>query len=339
MRVFVLYRPRWPSLRAQALQVFHAAHALASTGVDVTVAYHPGEGDPYAWFGLPPLPDLHLVQLPVRGTAATVAFRAEVVRWARRGPGVFLAREKKLADEAQRYLRLPVVLEAHEVDSLLGRPHLFALERRVLRRAAGLITNCEGVMNGLSWGHDLPAVRRVVHNASRPPIRRERGKGVVYAGSLLAEKDLETVARAAPRVGGITLLGDHPPERLRALDALARGALVHGGGVRPRELLETLAGFEVALLPEGNGRFGREMTSPLKAFSYRAAGLPVVGADTPAVRRALGEAFVPYTVGSVDGLVAGIQTARTRWDALRAYPVRTWAHRAQEVLGVLRAVT
>ncbi|MCA9568670.1 MAG: glycosyltransferase, partial [Myxococcales bacterium] len=250
--MFVLYRPRWPSLRAQALQVFQSAHALARLGVEVTVAYHPGDGDPYAWFGSTPVDGLHLVPLPSGGTAASLAFRVHVARWARR-PGVFLAREKKLADRVLRaFPRHPVVLEAHEVDSLQGRDTL-ALERRVLAGVRALLCNCEGVRSGLAWMHDLPPVVRVVHNAGPPPLRLARGQGTVYAGSLLAEKDLETLARAAPDLGGVTLLGDHEPARLAGLQDLARGALDVRGGVSPAVLLPTLAQFEVGLLPLGTG--------------------------------------------------------------------------------------
>lgn len=333
----MLYRPRWPSLRAQALQVFHSAHALAARGVDVTVAYHPGEGDLYGFFGLPPLPTLNLLRLPRSGTAASLAFRGHVLAWARR-PGVFLAREKRLAAWVLRRVpRRPVVLEAHEVDSLQGRPTL-ALERLVLSRAAGLLCNCEGVRNGLAWMHDLPAVVRVVHNASRPPVRRPRGHGVVYAGSLLTEKDVETVARAAPALGGVTLLGPHEPARLAALQRLADGALALQGPVPPVRLLEVLSRFEVGLVPLGRGWFGSELTSPLKAFSYRAAGVAVVGARSPALRRALGDGFAPYRRGSPEDLVAAVARARADWERQRALPVRTWEARAAEVQALLQEV-
>ena len=278
MRVFVLYRPRWPSLRAQALQVFQSAHALAQRGVHVTVAHHPGGGDPYAWMGLPPLPTLELIPLPGGGTAASLAFRAHLLRWARR-PGVLLAREKKLADLARRWLPAhPLVLEAHEVDSLQGRDTL-ALERRVLDHASALVCNCEGVARGLAWLHDLPDRVRVLHNAGPPPVRRARGEGVVLAGSLLPEKDVETVARAAPAIGGVTVLGPSTAERRRELQGLASGALDFREGVRPADLPTTLARYEVGLVPLGTRWFGRELTSPLKAFSYRSAGLSIVGAD------------------------------------------------------------
>jgi glycosyltransferase involved in cell wall biosynthesis len=335
MRVFVGYRPRWPGLRAQALQVFASSHALASRGHEVTVCFHGAA--PYGWFGQPPLPTLRLVRLPAGGTAASLAVRAHLMRWARRGPGVVLAREKRLADLAQRLTPHPVVVEAHEVDSLQGRRALFGLERRVLGRAAGLITNCEGVATWLGHLHPLPNVVRVVHNAGPPPVPHVGGEGVVYAGSLLAEKDLETVARAAPSLGGVTLLGAHDAGRIATLQRLARGRLVVRGGVAPAQLLHVLARFDVGLVPAGTGWFGRELTSPLKGFSYRSAGLRLVGARTPALRRAFGAALETYPPDDPDALVAAVARARTR--RATEQPIRTWADRAREVEEVLCAVT
>ena len=64
-RVLVLYRPRLPSLRAQAIQVTHAAHALAARGFAVTVlADRGGDGDPLASFGLEPISGLDLRVAP-----------------------------------------------------------------------------------------------------------------------------------------------------------------------------------------------------------------------------------------------------------------------------------
>lgn len=337
MRVFVGYRPVWPGVRAQALQVFQSAHALASRGHEVTVCFHARPGDVHAWFGLPRLDGLRLIPLPAGGTASSLAVRAELLHWSQ-GGGVVLAREKRLAAFAQRWTDVPVVVEAHEVDSLQGRRHLLDLERRVFRDAAAVITNCEGVLAGLVWMHDLPSIRRVVHNAGPALCPGPGGGGVVYAGSLLADKDLETVARAAPAVGGLTLFGAHDSRRLGELQRLARGTLVVRGPVAPAHMVRTLGRYDVGLVSVGDGWFGRELTSPLKAFTYRSAGLPVVATNTPALQRALGAGrFASYEPGDVEGLVHAVQLARRTPERFRA-TVRTWAARAAEVESVLQAV-
>lgn len=348
MRALVLARPRLPSLRAQSVQIVHAAHALASRGVEVTLCHEDGGMDALTPYGLAPLPTLRLIRLPADGTAASLAFRAHVA-WAARRVDVVLARGARYAASFVRaFPRVPLVFEAHEVGSIeqLGRSDgelALGLERRVLNGARALICNCEGVRDALGWLHRLPALTAVVHNASAPRrLPAVDGRGFAYAGSLIPGKDLDTLARAAPALGGVTVFGAHSEHRFAALQALASGALVRGGPVDPQALPDRLAAFRTLILPLGDGWFGRELTSPLKAFAYLAAGVPFVGADTPALHRAAPGAFLPYRSGDRGALVdaarrvADDEPLRARLLA-NARP-RTWEARAAEVHAVLDAV-
>ncbi len=341
--VFVLFGVALPSLRAQSIQVVNAAHALARRGVEVHLAYHPGQApdpSPLGIYGLEPHPKLVLRALPRQRTPASLGFRAAAWRFARQhgAHGVFLARSKRYARWASR-LGVPVVLEAHEVDSLQhadGR-RFAGLERQVLGSCAGLITNCEGVRNGLAWMHDLPAVTRVIHNAWSPappaapaPPAKSEGSGIAFAGSLLPTKDPHTLAAAGRQLGGITAYG--------TFDEPLPHGLIDGGPVQPRHLVARLRTHRTLVLPLGNGWFGTELTSPLKAFAYAMSGVPFVGADTPALHRAAPGAFEPYQPGDVQSLVMairrldvpGIRAARKA-----AMQPRTWDDRAAEVHDVL----
>jgi hypothetical protein len=333
--VFVLFGVELPSLRAQSIQVVNSAHALARRGLWVELHYHPAaaDADPLEMYGLRPHPRLVLRALPRRRTPASIAFRTAAWRFARRHrrDGVFLARSKRYARDAFR-LGLPVVVEAHEVDSLqtAGTPQSarFArLEREVLSRCAGLIANCEGVRNGLSWMHDLPAVTSVVHNAWTPDPSEApgTGEGIAFAGSLLSTKDPQTLAAAGRTLGGITAYG-----RFRSVP----DGLIDGGPVEPRHLVRTLRRHRVLVLPLGPGWFGSELTSPLKAFAYRASGVPFVAADTPAMRRAAPGAFEPYRPGDASSLVGAVRRLQARTDPT-SLPVRTWDDRAAEVHAIL----
>lgn len=340
MRVMVLYRPWLPSLRAQSLQVLHSAHALAARGHRVRVHYRPLGGDPLALFGLQPLPTLELVPLPRHNTAASLAMRWAMLRW----DGVFLAREKRLALDLLRLRpRARLVLEAHELDSALaeerGEPpdRWLDLEGRVLQGCSAVIANCEGVANAIGVVHRIEA--HVIHNAA-PPMPHAHGSGLVYAGSLGPGKDLETVARAASRVGGIDLVGPAEPRRLQELQRLARGALHWRGEVLPRDLPAVLGRYGSSVVPLGTGLFGREFTSPLKVWTLLQAGLPFAGADVPALHRVAPGAFLPYRSGEVDSLVEALQRLQepaVRTALLQAARPRSWAERALEVEEVLRA--
>ena len=126
LSVFMLYRVPADPARAQSIQVVHAAHALARRGHDVWLAVDGddsvwGEG-PLATYGLTAVPSLRVVRLR-RNPVGSVQYRAAFLRWLRRsnGEGFVIARSKRYAREALRWCesRFRLVVEAHEVDSLL----------------------------------------------------------------------------------------------------------------------------------------------------------------------------------------------------------------------------
>lgn len=348
VNVFLLVRPRLPSLRAQSVALIHAAQALARQGVQVRLPFEPEGRDPLGPYGLDAVPGLHLLPLPSAGTPASLAFRAQALRAVRRGD-VLLARDWRYAASIARIPGVRLVVEAHGVPSLLdaaaGRDPEPARRReaRALAAARALITNCEGVRDALARLHRLPPTVRVVHNASTPARGPEPdGQGVAYAGSLVPGKDLPTLARAARAIGGVTVLGAHPDGRFHELQALAGGALIRGGPVSPADLPDRLRDFAGLVLPLGTGWFGAELTSPLKAFAYQASGVPFVGADTPALRRAAPGAYVPYRSGDPEDLARAVRSLRDD-PALRARVLanarlRTWDQRAAEILEVLRGI-
>jgi glycosyltransferase involved in cell wall biosynthesis len=350
-----LYRPAVPCARAQSVQVLHMAHAMASRGHPVTLAAEPlgngsvGEGEALGFYGLEPVRTLRLRMLPCRRTAASLAWRALVARWVLRNGrrGVVYARSKRYAREVLRSgIGVRLVLEAHEVDSLLATDRgeasssLRALEAEVLRGAAGVVANSGGTLRLLRSVHpDLPPAR-ALHNGTRCASVRPRpgaGEGIGYVGSVRSFKDLDTLARAAAGIEmPVHLVGATPADpEVERLRSLSGGRMVIEPPISHRDVIARLAAFRVLVLPVGRGLFGEHLTSPLKLQDYFASGVPVVAADTPAIRDAAGEAFLPYSPGDVDGL-CGALTRLYRDEALRRVVlgrvrVRTWAERAAEV--------
>ncbi len=359
MRVLSLYRPRLPTPRAQAIQVVHAAHALAARGHRVTVladrdpALPRGAGatEALAEMGLSPVDGLDLRVAPTAWKpAAGLWFRASLGAW--RGD-VVLAR-------AKRYVPLvpagiPVVLEAHELDSALAAERgadptpARALERAALARACGLIANAEGTLALWedAYPRDVPRVRAVVHNGTR--IRPEPGGGaraasdarpgtprrVVWTGSATHEKGLRTVLQSVeawPPDVELVLLGGAPagvdvPPRVRVLPP-----------VPPREVPAVLVTADVLLLSLSDDLFGRALTSPLKLWDYLAVGAPVVAPDLPSVRAITGDAGATWhRAGDAADLARAVRDALGRpWAPPR---VRSWDDRAAEVEAILRAAT
>ncbi len=349
---FWLYRPTAPSVRAQSIQVINAAWATAARGHQVTVAVQAPEGERVdaeavlSFYGLRPIPSLNLRILPSANTPASVAFRALFGHWVWRtgGRGIAIARSKRYALEAIEWAsgRFRLVVEAHEVDSaqLTERgqdaSQVRALERRVLDAADAVICNAPGTLELLRETHsDLPPAT-ALHNgtlASRARAPTNDGRGVGYVGSIRGEKDLDTVARAAAiRESSLTAIG---PDRSARLEALSGGWMRFEPAIPHRDVPDRLARFRVLVLPVGKGLFGAKLTSPLKLWDYLASGVPIVAADTPAIRSVAADAFEPYPPGDAAELAAAISRVASddaiRAELLRSAPLRTWDDRAAEL--------
>ncbi len=345
MRILHLYRPRLPSLRAQAIQVLHTTHALACRGHQVQLlADRGGEGgvaEALAPFGLDLPPGLKLELAPtVWPPGAGLWFRSRLWAWCRE-PGIVYAR-------AKRYIRLipsriPVVIESHELDSALDREAgrdpagSVRLEREVLRRCCGLVTNCEGTMALWEQHHGafLPASRRVIHNATRPDRQVLRQPAadirVLYAGSPRDYKGLQRVFDSLP----------HWPEgvRLVLVGGAPRGTPENvevQPGVDYQSLPSVLATAHALLLPLEDNLFGRQLTSPLKLWDYLATGIPIVAADLPTVRVIAGELPCYYQPQDPASIAAAVARACALPERPRR--LRFWDDRAAEVETFLEGI-
>ena len=357
MRVLHLYRPRLPATRAQSIQILGTCHGLAGLGCEVTLLAETGgrnlaPGAVLEAHGLSPVEGLDL-QLFTGANPAAAGwwFRAGVLRWllAGRGrPSVIYARNKRYADQLGRLTRAPIVIEAHEVDSEQARERgddptaLRALERRVLRRASAVVTNCQGTLELLRETHGaiLPEHQRAVHNATAASRARPHTPDpepvVGYAGSLRAYKGMATLIEATRRLDGVVVeaLGGDDAERQRLSDTPIRLL----GEVPYAAVPDHLARWRAALLPLDDDLFGRRLCNPIKIWEYLAVGLPIVAADLPTLREVLGaEQASWYRTGDPGAMAAAIERA-LRADAPRVRRLRTWTDRAREVREVLDAV-
>lgn len=358
MRVLHLYRPRLPSSRAQSIQVLGTCWGLAAQGCEVTLLADPAEDRgsaeaALAAHGLPPLPGLRVELAPTRWPPGAGAWaRWRTLGWLRAGPGVLLGRTERGLGPIGGLPGLPPrVLEAHGLDSALEReagrdpgPAL-ARERALLRGVAALVTNCAGTLALWEQAHgpDLPALRRVVWNATGPGRGVERRPGwpptVGYLGSLRPFKGLRTLLEAAaglPEPLVLELLGGSEAERA-ALGPLP--PRVHALGERPYTALPAhLAHWAGAVVALDDNTFGRHLCNPLKLWDYLATGLPLVVPELPTLREVLGDHPARwYTPGDAAGLrdalrhVALQHGPGARWE-------RTWQDRAAELLPILEAV-
>ncbi|WP_345711285.1 glycosyltransferase, partial [Kineococcus glutinatus] len=229
----------------------------------------------------------------------------QVGRWARHpGPRVlwtYTPHVYDLPDDAD-------VVVYHLVDLLHRNPgvdpaRLLAAERRLAGRAALAIATSPAVAEHLhrqGFGRVLllPNVADVALFAGAAGRRRGPREAVVaFAGNLVAHKlDLPLLAALARALRGTA--------RLRLLGPLGEGTTAHPAwrelleagaevvGPLPEEALaEELAAAAVGVVPYLVTDLTRGI-SPLKAFEYLAAGLPVVSTPLPAVQPVPGAVWV-----------------------------------------------
>jgi glycosyltransferase involved in cell wall biosynthesis len=347
-RLLLLYRPRLPGQRAQAIQVVHAAEALARRGVEVSLFADRGTAPHTALaaldhLGLAPHPRLHLAIAPAAHSGlAGLWFRRQLARWWSGPPGVVLARDKRRLQEALTRHGPGghrIVLETHERDGA-DNPAAHAREAWLLPRLHGLVANCEGTLAAWSAAHNLGTLPTVVAHNAAAPGRAHRGvsplaEELLVVGSRAPRKGLHRLAAAAALLPlPVRVIG---PE-----DGPALPPLEHAPPLPYREVPLRLARARVLYLPLGDGIFGRELTSPLKLFDYLSTDRPLVAPDQPAVCRALQAAGVsPGTATGVflhkpdnpDSLAHAVAAAAQA--PPRPPSLRTWDDRLDELLPVL----
>lgn len=233
--------------------------------------------------------------------------------------------ELGVAEADRRGARL--VYDAHELWSdrgLPGRPTPLR-ERRATDqetawagRADAVLTVSDGLADVLR-GRDLENVH-VVRNSFPPRPGRElpvpeHPTGIVYAGRIGPGRDLETLLSAARRPDALRtlLIGPedaHFTERLRLPPGVERVAAL------PIDEVDTvLAGNGMAAVTAGGRSLNHLLALPNKLFHAVRAGVPVVAADLPELRRAvldhgIGELYRP---GDVDSLVNAVAAVRERF--------------------------
>ena len=177
MKILYLADIRLPLERANGIQSMETCHALAARGHDVTLIVRPDTHtpprDPYAFYGLPRVPTLHIEVAPLTGPPA--ARRAGYLTFAlgrslgRARQDVIFTRDLGLASLALRLpaaMRAPVIYEAHTIaaDAAEARPELLtgaaaaspgklrrlaARDARVWRAADGYVTITAGLAREL----------------------------------------------------------------------------------------------------------------------------------------------------------------------------------------------
>ncbi|PRY55876.1 glycosyltransferase involved in cell wall biosynthesis [Knoellia remsis] len=227
-------------------------------------------------------------------------------------PGVELAREWSV----------PYVYDTHEYwvgRPVEGRPAPVALRREarvedeLVAGAAAVVTVGDGVARALRRDHPTWPEITVVRNTF--PLSDAAGvasppAGLVYAGRLARDRELEVVAAASRRLDlPVTLMGPADAEWLEGFDPGAATVEPSAGhDVVDQRLREAGA----ALVTHSDRWENHRLAMPNKLFHAVAVGVPVVATDVGELGALVREHGVGtlYPPGSVDGLVAAVERLR-----------------------------
>jgi glycogen(starch) synthase len=207
-----------------------------------------------------------------------------------------------------------VVYDAHElyVEQELDPPRLHralvrVLERVLARRAAAVITVNDQIAAELQRRLGLSALPAVVHNCPplvetvTPTLRAGGPLRVVYQGALGHGRSLEDLLALADSLNGdvnlsFRVVGVPPGELRQLLRERGLEARAHVlDPVRPDELVEALATFDVGLVVTRPLTTNDELATPNKLFEYLMAGLAVAVPRLRGVQRIVEEHEVGVT--------------------------------------------
>jgi len=224
--------------------------------------------------------------------------------------GVLLSRLKKM----------PLLYDAHELftaqftgASRQFRSILFGLEHWLIRYADSVVTVSRSIAETLAAWHGVSVPRVVMNCPSARPlvgagvagaIPRQRPLArVVYQGMYLPERGLEELILSVPQFDSAELYlrgyGDLEP----ALRALVEREGLQGRvhflpPADPRYMVESLAGFDIGVVPYRPTHLCHQYCLPNKVFEYLQAGLALAVSALPELERLVketetGELFDP----------------------------------------------
>jgi glycosyltransferase involved in cell wall biosynthesis len=331
MRILYLADIRFPLDRANGIQTIETCYALCERGHDVRLLVRPDTArrprEPFDFYGLVPLPNLHIERVTVAGPDAArrltyVARSIDTLVRQRRTIDVVMTRDlmvAALAVRVPRGLRPPIVYESHGLAPVFAETkpemltggsaappqklkRLLAREIRVWRKAEGYVTITEGLAGDLRRQFGPRQNTATVPDGARLATDRQfarPGAGalpvVVYAGHLYPWKGVDVLLRALVQLPYVraVIAGGHPAEGdLARLTALATSLgldsrVTFTGFITRQEVATLLATAAVVVMPHTATTVSDRYASPLKLFEYMASGKPIVASNLSAVREVL----------------------------------------------------
>jgi len=237
--------------------------------------------------------------------------------------------------------------QVHGRRTPVERAHDKRVERRIVRRADAVLTVSDGIAKNLGrWrqpqGTDVVVIRNTfpAREQSDVPLP-QRPVGVVYAGRIGAARDLETLLAATASIGLTTrLMG--PVERGFLEWLRPSSARVRIEPARPvDEVDDVLRTDGISVVTLTDTCENHRLALPNKLFHAVRAGVPVLAADLPEMRRlvtryGLGQLYRPGDVGSMRAALERLIEDYPQWceQVAKAAGELSWEQDAMALSGV-----
>jgi glycosyltransferase involved in cell wall biosynthesis len=366
MRILYFADIRFPLERANGIQTMETCHALAGRGHRVDLVVKPDTQapprDPFAFYGLTPLPALRIERAAAPAGSGIIARTGYLSFALGRAAGtaradVIVTRDLGVASlllRIPRSMRAPVVYESHgfapDVAAALPdlvpsarRPsraklrRLRAREAAVWHRADGYVAITQGIVEHMTALEGSRARVTVVPDGMRAaaaPSPLPADPVIGYAGHLYAWKGVDAILHALALVPGARglVVGGHAQEPdLERLQRLARELGVESrvtftGLVEPSRVPALLSQAMVLVLPNPASAISTHFTSPLKLFEYMAAGRAIVASDLPSIREVLRDGEDALLVAPADPAAIAVAIRRLLGDRVLAERLARSAH-------------
>lgn len=394
-----LYHSRWGSpvriiypvhegvdfRRARFQQVFQTVHALARQNCEVDLLIGKNRVDlpseALDHYGLWEHENLRIHLLPMLRREEDRFLRISwdgVFHWAclvrvrellrQRAYDAIYTRHLKTASfflRFKRYLRIPILFEAHEVfflttDRQDKREKIKREEFKTYPRLDGIVSITRGLAKQMKEVFSLRSPMAVAPDGVNLDFfggiaRLPRNQKIIYVGQLYPWKGTGTLVEAMQYlpIGELHLIGGSE-ERIQDLREKATRLSVQDrvfflGQMPPGEVKRHLADSAVAVLPLTQDLISASFTSPLKLFEYMAARIPIVASDLPSTREVLSSGVNALLVQPDDPRALGNGIRRLLEDrsmaeglAQKAYEdvmEFTWEKRAQKISHFIRSLS
>lgn len=307
-RLLYISQSDLPSQAANSVHVMKMAQAFARTGLAVTLVAAPGTppmaaAELHERYAVDPVFDFHLVRRPGgRRGAIGYTLRALSKAFPRRDTLIYT--RLPMAAALASALGWQAIVELHHPTNsrrelraylrLARRPLIVVITEALRQKViADLSCDPDQVIVAPDGADPIPPDTQPV----LPPVEPGRLR-VGFLGHLYRGKGMEVITAIAPQCpwADFEVVGGTKEDIAYWQGRTADCPNIRFRGYIPHALTPGyLNSFDVAMLPNQNfiGTAGNKQrnismwTSPLKAFEYMAAGLPIIASDQPNLREVL----------------------------------------------------